>query len=82
LPSEVNPRENDMRERLLQGIAQLEPGNAEVLLLSIEQGYTDEQIGEMVGKSPGAVRVTLHRVRERLREKMSGAHASPAGRSQ
>ncbi len=45
-------------------------------------GYTDEQIGEMVGKSPGAVRVTLHRVRERLREKMSGANASPAGRSQ
>ena len=69
LPSEVNPRENDMRERLLQGIAQLEPGNAEVLLLSIEQGYTDEQIGEMVGKSPGAVRVTLHRVRERLKER-------------
>jgi len=70
-PGDVNDREKHMRDGLLEAIAQLEPGHAEILMLSVDHGYTDEQIGEMLGKSPGAVRVMLHRVRERLKELMT-----------
>jgi RNA polymerase sigma-70 factor (ECF subfamily) len=66
--SDGNLRETDMRQRLLGAIAKLEPEHAEVLLLSIEQGYTDAEIADMLGKTRVAVAVTLHRVRERLKE--------------
>jgi RNA polymerase sigma-70 factor (ECF subfamily) len=70
VPVDVNQREKDMRENLLEAIAQLDPGHVEMLVLSVDHGYTDEEIGEILGKSPGAVRVTLHRVRERLKDLM------------
>ena len=33
-------------------------------------GYSDGQIGDMLGRTRGAVAVTLHRVRARLKELM------------
>jgi len=62
--------EKDMRERLLEAIAQLRPEQAELLVLSNEWGYTDAEIAKMRGKTRGAVAVALHRARARLDELM------------
>lgn len=70
--SDGDQREKDMRERLLEAIAQLEPEHAEMLVLWADQGYTDAEIASMLGKTRGAVAVTLHRARARLKELMYG----------
>jgi RNA polymerase sigma-70 factor (ECF subfamily) len=77
-----NQHEKDMRERLLKAIAQLDPEHAEMLVLWADHGYTDAQIASMLGKNRNAVAVTMNRARARLKELMSGANASPIGRSQ
>src|SRR5207302_4172453 len=47
--------QNDRLERLLEALAQLEPEHAEMLILWSVHGYSDAQIGEMLGKTRGAV---------------------------
>src|SRR5437867_7627201 len=68
VPSHGNPHQDDMRERLRLAIAKLEPEQIEILLLSVDYGYTDFQIAKMLGKTRNAVAVMLHRTRARLRE--------------
>jgi RNA polymerase sigma-70 factor, ECF subfamily len=70
-PIEDNPFDADIRERLLDGIAQLEPWQAEVLVLWVDHGYSDAEIADMLGKTRGAVAATLHRAKERLKKLMS-----------
>ena len=65
-----NAGQNHMRERLLEAMAQLEPAQAEMLVLCYDQGYSDAQIAEMLGRTRGAVAMTLHRARARLKELM------------
>jgi RNA polymerase sigma-70 factor (ECF subfamily) len=65
--SDRNAGENDMQERLLEALAQLPPEHAEMLLLWSAHGYTDAEIADMLGKTRGAVAVTLHRAKERLK---------------
>jgi RNA polymerase sigma-70 factor, ECF subfamily len=65
--SDRNASENDMQERLLEALAQLPPEHAEMLLLWSAHGYTDAEIADMLGKTRGAVAVTLHRAKERLK---------------
>ena len=66
-----NAGQNDMRERLLEAMAQLEPEQAEMLVLCYEHGYSDAQIAEMLGRKRGAVAMTLNRARARLKELIS-----------
>ena len=61
---------NHMRERLLEAMAQLEPEQAEMLVLCYEHGYSDAQIAEMLGRKRDAVAMTLNRARARLKELM------------
>jgi len=68
VPSHGNPHQDDMRERLRLAIAKLEPEQIEILLLSVDYGYTDFQIAKMLGKTRNAVAVMLHRTRARLKE--------------
>ena len=65
-----NAGHNHMRERLLEAMAQLEPEQAEMLVLCYEHGYSDAQIAEMLGRKRGAVAMTLNRARARLKELM------------
>ena len=65
-----NASHNHMREQLLEAMAQLEPEQGEMLVLCYEHGYSDAQIAEMLGKTRGAVAVTMHRARARLKELM------------
>jgi RNA polymerase sigma-70 factor (ECF subfamily) len=72
-PAEDRHRgETDMRERLLEAMARLEPKDAEMLVLWADHGYTDAQIAEMLGKTRDAVAVALHRAKARLKELMCG----------
>jgi len=56
-----------MRERLLEAMDRLDPEQADILLLSVERGYSDAEIADLLGKTRGAVAMALHRAKERLK---------------
>ncbi|MBI3456484.1 MAG: sigma-70 family RNA polymerase sigma factor [Candidatus Rokubacteria bacterium] len=58
----------ELGERLQAAVLRLPPSQREVLLLSRFAGLSHDEIAEVTGTSPGAVRVTLHRALRRLRE--------------
>jgi RNA polymerase sigma-70 factor (ECF subfamily) len=49
----------------------LDPEDRALLLLFDLEGYTHEEIAALLGITPGASRVRLHRVRARLRERLA-----------
>lgn len=55
-------------ERLRTALLQLPEDKRELLLLSRSGGLSCEQIGEIVGCSPGTVRVRVHRALRRLQQ--------------
>ena len=70
----ANPLEwliaNERRELIRRGIEQLNPKDAEILLLKYTQDWTYQQIAESQGISESAVESRLHRARQRLRRHM------------
>ncbi len=67
-------------ERFMQGelngqmarlLAVLPDKQREILVLRVIEGYSAEQTAEMVGSTPGAVRVAQHRAVARLRKVLS-----------
>ena len=56
-----------MRERLLEAMDRLDSEQADILLLSVERGYSDAEIADLLGKTRGAVAMALHRAKERLK---------------
>ncbi|HZP38653.1 MAG TPA: sigma-70 family RNA polymerase sigma factor [Methylomirabilota bacterium] len=59
---------NDLVSRLERALRQLPEGQREVLVLSRQAGLNAEQIAQITGSTPGAVRVSLHRGLRRLSE--------------
>ena len=61
--------EDDWLERneVQSVLRQMQPRDAEVLLLKVIAGFNYSEIGVMVGIKPEAVRQRLHRARERFR---------------
>jgi RNA polymerase sigma-70 factor, ECF subfamily len=57
----------EQHETLAELINQLPDEQRELLALKIAGGLTAEDIATIVGKSPGAVRVELHRIIKKLR---------------
>ena len=55
------------RQQLAGLIAALPPEQRELLALSIAGGLTAKEVGQVVGKSEGAVWMALHRIVQRLR---------------
>ena len=82
LPLEALPPENEaseprqlrlvdsseIGERLRAGLASLPGRQAEVFVLRHVEGYSNQEIGRMLGISWGTVAVTLHRARRRLQQ--------------
>ena len=70
----VNPLDwliADERQKLIrQGIQQLSPKEAEILLLKYTQDWSYRQIAEHLGVSEAAVESRLHRARRNLRRQM------------
>lgn len=57
----------ELSDRLQAAVLRLPPSQREVLLLSRFAGLSHEEIAQVTGASPAAVRVTLHRALRRLR---------------
>jgi RNA polymerase sigma-70 factor (ECF subfamily) len=56
----------------IQGFIQKLPENYRVVLILSEfEGLKDSEIAETLGISPGAVKIRLHRAKERLKEELS-----------
>ena len=53
-----------------RAIALLNPDDAQVITLFYKAEQTLEEIAQVLGKEPNAVKVQLHRARTRLKEKM------------
>jgi RNA polymerase sigma-70 factor (ECF subfamily) len=60
--------ENLSTDAALALIASLPRDQAEVIMLRVVAGLDATAVGVMLGKSPGAVRVTAHRGLRRLQE--------------
>ncbi len=58
----------ELSERFQAAMLELPPSHREVVLLCRFGGLSAEEVAEIIGASPGAVRVTLHRALRRLRD--------------
>ncbi len=58
------------RDRALDRIARLPRSQAEVVLLRVMAGFSAEEVAQMTGRTPGAVRVLQHRALRRLADDM------------
>ena len=74
-PSEPNPLDwliaNERRELVREGIEQLNPKDAEILLLKYTEDWTYQQIAQHLDTTESAVESRLHRARKKLRSVMS-----------
>lgn len=59
---------NDQHERLNTLIAALPPDKRRLLLLCLDSERTSQDVGDLLGKSAGAVRVEFHRIVKSLRD--------------
>jgi RNA polymerase sigma-70 factor, ECF subfamily len=64
---------------LLDALARMEDADRRVVVLALVGGWSAAEVGEIVGASPGAVRVRLHRARSRLRVALTDDAASRGG---
>ena len=62
--------ENLATREAIAAVASLPPLQAEVIMLRVVAGLSTEAVAHMVGRTPGAVRVAVHRGLRRLAQKM------------
>ncbi|GAA2494417.1 RNA polymerase sigma factor [Terrabacter carboxydivorans] len=60
-------------------VRRLPPLQAEVVLLRVVAGLSVPEVAELVGRSPGAVRVAAHRGLQALRKMVDPAGVTPGG---
>jgi RNA polymerase sigma-70 factor, ECF subfamily len=65
--------DNLATESAIALLAQLPAQQAEVILLRVVAGLDTEVVAEMLGRSPGAIRVAAHRGLKKLQSLLSGA---------
>jgi len=72
----------EVKSALEEALGELTPLQRAVFELKQAEGRPTHEVAEILGLTPGAVRVHLHRARLRLRESLSGHfHGSGAGAS-
>lgn len=62
----------------LRLVAQLSPLQAEVVVLRVVAGLSVEEVARIVGRSPGAVRVAMHRGLRRLEQVLAERGVTPS----
>lgn len=67
LPARASTRAELVHRQLYDAIAQLTEKTAAIVILRYLHGYTDAEIGQLLGTSRGVIAVTLFRARARLR---------------
>lgn len=63
---------NSDQQELLDSIAELPPNQAQVITLKFIEGFNNREIGKILGKSEGAVRISQLRALTTLRKKIGG----------
>jgi RNA polymerase sigma-70 factor (ECF subfamily) len=63
---------------LLAALAKLKPEHRDVITLRFIEGYAALEVGQMLGKTEGAIRTLQHRALERLRKEFDGAQKAAA----
>jgi len=61
-------------KKLLDALVELQPAALDIFILHYEHGYTDAEIGKMLGHRRGKVAMILNRSRVQLQELMEGTH--------
>jgi RNA polymerase sigma-70 factor (ECF subfamily) len=61
-------READIHECLRMALADLKPKAAEIFILRYVHGYSDSEIGALLGTTRGTIAISLFRTRSRLRK--------------
>jgi RNA polymerase sigma factor (sigma-70 family) len=74
--------DDGLEERELLGLVRdavevLPPGQRDVVLMHYLDGLSCDEIAALLGRSPGAVRVRLHRARQQLREQLAALTPTP-----
>lgn len=72
--ADVSQTAEERQRKLAEAIAQLNPRAVEVLILRYEHEYSDAEIAKLLGKSRGAVALTLFRARAHLRKLLGDFH--------
>jgi RNA polymerase sigma-70 factor (ECF subfamily) len=65
----VSAEKSAERDALLRLIRQLPEEKQQVIILKFAEGYSNEEIGDIIGRSEGAVKSLYHRTLLHLREK-------------
>ena len=79
----LSPKEEKLEERsfretaIKRALAQLSPDQRQALVLFEMEGFSIREISKVLGKNEGAIRVLLHRSRERLKPLLSQEGISP-----
>jgi RNA polymerase sigma-70 factor (ECF subfamily) len=60
------------REAIAELVRHLSPEQADVVLLRVVAGLSVDEVADMIGKSPGAIRVIQHRALRRLAARETG----------
>ena len=68
------------RSILLAALAKLKPEHRDVITLRFIEGYAALEVGQMLGKTEGAIRTLQHRALERLRKEFDNAQRAAAKR--
>jgi uncharacterized protein len=63
--------EQDLLLRVREAIGVLPPAQREAVLLHYIDGLACDEVAQLLGSSPGAIRVRLHRARQQLREQLA-----------
>jgi len=68
-----------LRLRLEKAMARLPEGMRKVLVLHDVEGYTHEEIGQMLGVAPGTCKSQLFKARAKMREMLAPARQPAEG---
>ena len=77
--AEASPERPDLRMQLERALEQLPDRMRRVIVLHDVEGYTHEEIGNMLGVTPGTSKSQLFKARARMRELLRGVGHAPNG---
>ena len=77
LPFRDPAEDDELRRRLIMGLAELTERQRAVIVLHDVEGFTHGEIGAMLGMPEGTARSDLHHARAALRQLLSDLRSEP-----
>jgi RNA polymerase sigma factor (sigma-70 family) len=77
-PSDGGLEEREVLQLVRDAVDVLPPGQRDVVVMHYVDGLSCDEIAALLGSSPGAVRVRLHRARQQLRARLAALAPVPA----